>query len=249
MQIAEISSAVRAALERRKTNKHRAALDAELPPNTIRNFLKGHKPRLDSLVKICSALDLELYVGPPRDEESPKAQPQPPAVEESPPWDLLISEWTSLRRRLDDQQHLPTLALQNMPGMRAIGVVRLRASAGHGSPDTGATPEGVVWFPEKWLEQREIDPVVCTVMRVYGDSMEPTLPDGSSILVDRTRRELEDGRIFVCRPEMGLIVKRAKLDRGRWLLISDNPVWPPIEPHPQTTEIYGEVRWTSRTFW
>ncbi|MYD92950.1 MAG: hypothetical protein F4Y02_04510 [Chloroflexi bacterium] len=53
--------------------------------------------------------------------------------------------------------------------------------------------------------------------------MEPTLPDGCSILFDRNRRTPRDGRICVVRAGEGLIVKRAAR-RGRgWELASDNP--------------------------
>ena len=38
--------------------------------------------------------------------------------------------------------------------------------------------------------------------------MEPTLPDGASILVDRNRRRRRVDHIFVVRTEDGLIVKR-----------------------------------------
>ena len=78
--------------------------------------------------------------------------------------------------------------------------------------------------------------------------MEPTLPDGCSILVDRQRREPHEGLIYVMRTEEGLVVKRlSKDEKGRWLVVSDNPDWPPA-PLLYGTDIIGEVRWTGRTF-
>ena len=78
--------------------------------------------------------------------------------------------------------------------------------------------------------------------------MAPTLPDGCSILVDRKRREPHEGRIYVMRTEEGLVVKRlGKDEKGRWLVVSDNPDWPPA-PLLYGTDIIGEVRWMGRTF-
>lgn len=47
-------------------SQHRAALDHGLPQDSIRSVLDGHVPGLDRAAAICRALDLELYIGPPR---------------------------------------------------------------------------------------------------------------------------------------------------------------------------------------
>lgn len=70
----------------------------------------------------------------------------------------------------------------------------------------------------------------CKVIGVKGESMEPTLTDGCSILIDRNRRSRRVGRIFVVRTDDGLIVKRGGKSRaGNWQLVSDHPdkqEWP-----------------------
>ena len=78
-----------------------------------------------------------------------------------------------------------------------------------------------------------------------GESMEPTLPDGCVILLDRNRRRRWDGHIFVVRTEDGLIVKRAGKDKDGWQLLSDHPSWKPV-PWPDTAEVLGEVKWMAR---
>ena len=57
-------------------------------------------------------------------------------------------------------------------------------------------------------------PFVCQFMRVKGDAMAPTLPDGALILVDRLSREWQDGRIYVMETEFGLMARRVKLDEN-----------------------------------
>ena len=78
-----------------------------------------------------------------------------------------------------------------------------------------------------------------------GESMEPTLPDGCSILVDRSRTRLYQGGIFVVRTEDGLIVKRAEKTGELWQLASDHPAWTPAA-WPESAEVVGEVRWMAR---
>ena len=85
------------------------------------------------------------------------------------------------------------------------------------------------------------------VISVSGDSMEPTLPDGCSILVDRSSTELREGRIFVVRTADGLAVKRAVLGDGRWFLQSDNRFWESV-PVRDDDEVIGEVRWSGSFF-
>ena len=77
--------------------------------------------------------------------------------------------------------------------------------------------------------------------------MEPTLPDGCSILVDRNRREPQEDRIFVLRTEDGLVVKRLERDpKDRWQLVSENADHP-TAPLLYGAEFIGEVRWMGRT--
>ena len=106
---------------------------------------------------------------------------------------------------------------------------------------------GKEWFQDEWLEEHEIDPQQSFICSVQGKGMEPTLVDGCSILVDRKRREPHEGRIYVMQTEEGLVVKRVGKDvKGRWLVVSDNPDWPPA-PLLYGTDIIGEVRWSAVT--
>ena len=131
--------------------------------------------------------------------------------------------------------------------VRPIQVLEVMAAAGSGAQVYDETPVGVLWFRDNWLRYHRIDPAQCHVITVRGDSMDPTLPDGCSILVDRHRRELHDGRIYVMRTEEGLVVKRVKQNAQGWWLLSDNPAWLPSFLNEET-DIVGDVRWAARTF-
>ena len=110
---------------------------------------------------------------------------------------------------------------------------------------------GRVKFRRQWLARHGLPAGECRVIQVLGESMEPTLVDGCSILVNQASRRRRVGRIFVVRTDDGLVVKRAGKDRaGAWQLLSDNSnkqAWPTV-PWPDDAPVIGEVKWTARTF-
>ena len=129
-----------------------------------------------------------------------------------------------------------------------VRLLEFASAAGVGAEVYDETPIGLLWFRNDWLQSHSIDPEQSNIISVRGESMEPTLPDGCSILVDRKRRGPHQGRIYVMRTEEGLVVKRLGLDEeGRWELLSDSPDWR-VTPMSPGTEIIGEVRWAARTF-
>ena len=128
-----------------------------------------------------------------------------------------------------------------------VRLLEFASAAGVGAEVYDETPVGLLWFRNDWLLSHSIDPEQSNIISVRGESMEPTLPDGCSILVDRKRREPHEDRIYVMRTEEGLVVKRLGLDEeGDWQIESEHSAWPPA-PWTDTTEIIGEVRWSAVT--
>ncbi len=110
------------------------------------------------------------------------------------------------------------------------------------------TASETLWFGRDWLRRQGLDPSRCLVLRVHGDSMEPTLPENCWVLVNRAQRRRRAGRIYALRTALGPMVKRAARDRAHgWLLASDQPDREAIA-WPDDAEIIGEVRWMARTF-
>lgn len=134
----------------------------------------------------------------------------------------------------------------DVPGARPVPVRELAAAAGGGALDLDETIVGYLYFRLDWLDRHALDPSQCDVIRVSGESMEPTLPEGCSILVDRARRRRRHDRIYVIRTDHGIVVKRSgRVPGGHWQMISDHPAWRP-RPWPPAAEIIGEVRWMAR---
>ena len=87
-----------------------------------------------------------------------------------------------------------------------------------------------------------------TVIYVRGESMEPTLTAGDSVLVDSGRTQRQEGHIFAAKINGDLVIGRASVsEAGAWELVGDNPAWGPV-PWPDNSLIVGEVRWAARTF-
>ncbi len=106
----------------------------------------------------------------------------------------------------------------------------IRASAGPGQ--TPATEHIIrdVGFKEQFLRDLGASPNQCSVIRASGDSMHPTIPDGSLLVIDHSQAGLHDGCIYVLGVADDLLVKRVRrsLD-GSVDLISDNQQYYPVQ--------------------
>jgi phage repressor protein C with HTH and peptisase S24 domain len=100
---------------------------------------------------------------------------------------------------------------------------------------------GSVWVSRAWFVRSAIDPGRCCVMSVSGGSMEPTLMDGCSVLVDRGDRTLCSGNIYVLLGDEGLVVRRAIQNRDGWWLMADNSSLAP-RFLSEDDDIIGRVR-------
>lgn len=85
-----------------------------------------------------------------------------------------------------------------------------------------------------------------------GDSMLPTIEGGDSLLVDKSRTDIYDGRIYCVRIEGQLYAKRLqKLPPHTVVVISDNPKYKTFEIDFSKNidfdfQVIGEIRWWGR---
>lgn len=137
-------------------------------------------------------------------------------------------------------------------GREAEGVIEIarldvRASAGPGrlAEDEARRAPGAL--SEALLRELGVRADAASMIRVEGESMEPTLSDGDEILVDRDRREVRGkGAIFVIRLDGTLMVKRLRIALGGIEVVSDNPDWPVRLCRPSELEVIGRVAWLGR---
>ncbi len=132
------------------------------------------------------------------------------------------------------------------PASRSVPIIEYEAAAGIGRVDLDEVKKGEVRFQRGWLEEHAIDPTQCVVIRVAGESMEPTLPAGCSILINRARIHRKKDYIYVMYTQEGFIVKRIGQANDAWQILSDNPAWEKTG-WPDDTEIVGQVMWMAKS--
>lgn len=128
----------------------------------------------------------------------------------------------------------------------------VQASAGNGSYVDNERPRFSMAFRRYWVTNYlKTSPKNLSVITVKGDSMEPVLRNGDSILVNHADNERADG-IYVLRLEDRIVVKRTLwLGHDRVRIISENPVYTPFEydgsdDNQFDFEIVGRVVWFGR---
>jgi phage repressor protein C with HTH and peptisase S24 domain len=86
-------------------------------------------------------------------------------------------------------------------------------------------------------------------MDVRGDSMEPLLKDGDTLLVDQSDTEIMDGRIYVVTLGDELRVKRIQKGFKGYVLRSENTRYADITIEGDDLDafkVHGRVRWVGK---
>ena len=262
------SDAILAALARSGRAGREVSIAAVGHESAIRSIKRGMDVRTSTLRALCEELGLEFYVGPPR--RAPAGETPDTIREREPPpaWvaqlmDDLRAEIRHLAvpdssavRGARSEYRAESLAADlawslepwESPGLRCIECYELRLSGVSGVPLDGAARVGCLAVHRTWLERHRLEATQCAIVRMRGESMEPTLNDGSTILINRAQRRRRSGRLFAVRTDRGLVVSRLRKDPGGdWLLAGDHPDREP-RPWPAGAEIVGQVRWATRTF-
>ncbi len=105
----------------------------------------------------------------------------------------------------------------------------VQAAAGEGIIPIGETAEDSgISIARSFLRTLGAHPNSCVILESKGDSMLPAIPGGSLLIVDRSKTDIEDERVFVFRVGPSIKVKRAvwRID-GKLDLVSDNEKYPP----------------------
>jgi phage repressor protein C with HTH and peptisase S24 domain len=106
-------------------------------------------------------------------------------------------------------------------------------------------------FLARWVrETLKVQPDDLRIMRVEGDSMEPTLLDHDTVLVDLTKKTPSPPGIFVLHDGMGLVAKRVEIvprsEPLRLRIVSDNSRYAAYDVTIDEANIVGRIRWFCR---
>ena len=126
------------------------------------------------------------------------------------------------------------------------------ASMGYGVEVLNETQTGTYSFSKRLLRDIGADPQYSDVIFSSGDSMYPTIEGGDCLVVDKSKTDIYDGKIYCVRIQDKLYAKRLQfLPPNKVNVISDNPKYKPFEVDLSKELDYdfavvGEVKWWSR---
>ncbi|MFW5490138.1 MAG: LexA family transcriptional regulator [Desulfovibrio sp.] len=117
--------------------------------------------------------------------------------------------------------------------------------------ETDEEVEDFYAFRQQWLTRISMGSIsALRLMAVAGDSMQPTLWDGDTVLVDQSQCDPVAGKIYVIGIDDGIVVKRVERRPGKLVLISDNhALYPPLEinlDESANVRVIGRVIWMAR---
>ena len=248
------------------------SLRTGIPLGQLRSVVEGRAARSTTLELIASVLELEFYIGPARADSPARPRlPSEIARALDLPRDATVDDAVDAIRkdamasRLREGIELVQELMERAAAAAAMIprlVSRGRSRAGEGTecgvvmipfaPEVRlAAGTGEVVFEESPEVSIAVSadalaswarPGRLTCVRAAGDSMEPNIRDGDLVVVDGARTDPLDGQLFAVRTDGGVVIKRLRQNRGRWLLASDNRAHP-SQPVAEDDRILGQVAW------
>jgi len=128
--------------------------------------------------------------------------------------------------------------------------VKARLSAGGGSFEVGSEIEGYYAFRKEWLTRKgNINKIV--LMDIFGNSMEPEIKDGDTVLIDESQKDILAGAVYAVGIDDTIMVKRLEKHPNKLVLHSDNKNYFPIYlqgDEINSVRIIGKIIWICREF-
>lgn len=133
---------------------------------------------------------------------------------------------------------------------KSIPKVTARLSAGTGSFESRENVTEYLSFQTKWLTGKGSASSM-VAMEVFGQSMEPVIKEGDTVLIDQSQKNILAGAIYAVGVEDTILVKRLEKHPDKLVLTSDNKDYEPIYLEGEETDklrILGKVIWSCREY-
>ena len=133
---------------------------------------------------------------------------------------------------------------------RQVPKVAARLSAGTGSFECGEEVTEYLSFPSSWMA-RKGSAAAMVAMEVFGQSMEPLIREGDTVLIDQSQTRIMAGAIYAVGVDDTILVKRLEKHPDALVLCSDNKDFSPIYldvPALEKVRILGRVIWSCREY-
>lgn len=111
------------------------------------------------------------------------------------------------------------------PDLVKVKKVKIRVQAGLTGfqVETDKRDGGLTDVPRRWVEKNGFAAERLYSIEVHGESMEPSLYDGDTVVVNTADTKPVDGSVYVFNYEGEVVVKRLEKEGPMWYLASDNP--------------------------
>ncbi len=136
------------------------------------------------------------------------------------------------------------------PAFKNIPKVAARLSAGTGSFECEDSVTEYLSFQANWLA-RKGSAENMVAMEVFGQSMEPVIKEGDTVLIDQSRKNIIAGAIYAVGVEDTILIKRLEKHPNKLVLCSDNKDYEPIfleREDADKVRIIGKVIWSCREY-
>jgi phage repressor protein C with HTH and peptisase S24 domain len=133
---------------------------------------------------------------------------------------------------------------------RRVPKVAARLSAGTGSFECDPDISQFLSFPSAWLA-RKGSAAAMVAMEVFGQSMEPLIREGDTVLIDQSQTHIMAGAIYAVGVDDTILVKRLEKHPDSLVLCSDNKDFSPIHLDIHALEkvrVLGRVIWSCREY-
>ncbi|MBW3513228.1 helix-turn-helix domain-containing protein [Shewanella sp. NKUCC01_JLK] len=178
------------------------AIKIGVSEGTLRNLIKGGEPKLDTAIRIAEEAGVSIR------------------------WLATGNGPKYPNRQLDDISQEGIVYVHQDQFNEEYFLIEgydVVVSTGHGAFNDETGVRRRLSFRKNWLKYRGLKPENLKVVYAKGNSMEPAIHSGDSLLVDISKTTLEDGCIFVLRLGDDLYAKRLqKLFDGGIEILSDN---------------------------
>lgn len=176
------------------------AKDAGISYSTLHNYLTNTSlPTLDNLIALATYANVSV-------------------------------QWLATGEEIKGKEQKENLTTSNDEAFVEIEDCReVGLSAGTGAFNSDYQEINTTKVERAWLQARRLKAKDCAMFLVSGESMYPTLKDGEEIIVDRSKCELQEGKIFVLNHNGSMLVKKVQFTYGGVELISDNPSYRPLK--------------------
>jgi len=139
---------------------------------------------------------------------------------------------------------------QNDVEFKYIPKVAARLSAGTGSFESDDSITDYLSFQTKWLAGKGAANHM-VAMEVFGQSMEPVIKEGDTVLIDQSQNSIIAGTIYAVGVEDTILIKRVEKHPDKLVLSSDNKDYEPIYLKREETDklrIIGKIIWSCREY-